>query len=430
MKILFAQKLPYLPGFNGATRLGRSLLEGLAERGHECRVIALAGTAEKLRRGASSQSAISAVVIRDLPPAPQVFIRNGVKVYAFQNGAQLHHELKSQAETFDPDWIILSEDPTYMLVAVATEIDPRRTILFAQSQATLPFGPEAFVTDRLKERLLQEVAGMLCSSKYLQEYIRRWSSLDSCVVSAPIFGVAPFPHLGSFDNPYVTLINPSKIKGLPIFLELARRFPQTKFAAVPTWATVSADRRACAELPNVVLLEPSEAIDDILAQTRILLTPSLWGEAFGLVAVEAMLRGVPVLASNVGGLVEAKLGVDYILPVQRIESYQSARDENGIPLPIIPDQNVEPWESALRKVLSSRGEFERLSAESRAASVDYASGRSVEPTEQYLENLLRRRRSSIASAGAQTSDWAMQLESWPIEKLELLAAHVKKSRKD
>ena len=47
--------------------------------------------------------------------------------------------------------------------------------------------------------------------------------------------------------------------------------------------------------------------------TRILLVPSLWGEAFGLVVVEAMLRGIPVLASNVGGLVEAKLGVDYIL---------------------------------------------------------------------------------------------------------------------
>ena len=34
----------------------------------------------------------------------------------------------------------------------------------------------------------------------------------------------------------------------------------------------------------------------------VLVVPSLWEEPFGLVAVEAMARGVPVVASNVGGL--------------------------------------------------------------------------------------------------------------------------------
>ena len=38
------------------------------------------------------------------------------------------------------------------------------------------------------------------------------------------------------------------------------------------------------------------------------------------IVVEAMLRGVPVIASNTGGLPEAKLGVPYVLPVTPIPS--------------------------------------------------------------------------------------------------------------
>ena len=36
--------------------------------------------------------------------------------------------------------------------------------------------------------------------------------------------------------------------------------------------------------------------------------PSLWNESFGLVAVEAMLNGIPVLASNRGALPETIMG--------------------------------------------------------------------------------------------------------------------------
>ena len=36
--------------------------------------------------------------------------------------------------------------------------------------------------------------------------------------------------------------------------------------------------------------------------------PSLWFEGFGLIAMEAMLRGLPVIASDSGGLEEAKAG--------------------------------------------------------------------------------------------------------------------------
>lgn len=429
MKILFAQKLPYLPALNGASRVGRCLLEGLAEKGHECRVISLVGApVEELKRfGCLNGHARSALRILELASSRQVFFRNGVKVYAFANGARLHEHLKAQIQEFDPTWIVISEDPTYMLLAAATETDSRRTLFLSQSQATLPFGAEAFRVDRFKKQMLKDVAAILTSSKYLKSYIQKWGGLNSFVASLPVYGVPPFPRSGSFANAYVTMINPSNIKGLPIFLELARRFREVKFAVVPTWATNDADRSAFASSPNVTVLEPSENIDKIFQQTRILLVPSLWGEAFGLVVVEAMLRGIPVLASNVGGLIEAKLGVDYTLPVRQIETYEKRRDENGIPIPVIPEQNVDPWDTALRNLLGDEADFDRLSAESRKAATNFVLGLSVSPTEQYLEDLLQRRASITLAARSQKNDVSKMLEGLPAEKLAALAVHLKKN---
>jgi len=44
---------------------------------------------------------------------------------------------------------------------------------------------------------------------------------------------------------------------------------------------------------------------DIYRDTRILLVPSQWEEAFGRVAAEAHFSGIPVVASNRGGLPES-----------------------------------------------------------------------------------------------------------------------------
>ena len=56
-------------------------------------------------------------------------------------------------------------------------------------------------------------------------------------------------------------------------------------------------RRAGHEALHLVALEQ-------LQQARLLLMPSIWFEGFGLIAMEAMLRGLPVIASDMGGLRE------------------------------------------------------------------------------------------------------------------------------
>merc|ERR1719210_979863 len=56
---------------------------------------------------------------------------------------------------------------------------------------------------------------------------------------------------------------------------------------------------------NVRLQTATESVDDFLRLTRVLLVPSVGQEAFGLLAVEAQLRGIPVLSTNACGVAEA-----------------------------------------------------------------------------------------------------------------------------
>ena len=47
-----------------------------------------------------------------------------------------------------------------------------------------------------------------------------------------------------------------------------------------------------------------EELEDAYASARIVVVPSIWPEVFGLVAAEALIRGIPVVASNIGALPE------------------------------------------------------------------------------------------------------------------------------
>jgi hypothetical protein len=82
--------------------------------------------------------------------------------------------------------------------------------------------------------------------------------------------------------------------------------------------------------------------EDVWKEIKVLLVPSLWYEAWGMVAVEAQFCGIPVLSSNSGGLPESKFGVPYILPVKQLTG---EHNENGRYM--VDDQNIQPWMEAL-----------------------------------------------------------------------------------
>jgi glycosyltransferase involved in cell wall biosynthesis len=389
MKILLTMNIPYFPARGGADKGSRRLAEELAGRGHQVEVVVPAlGTPARLTRGeVRDRLAELGVTVAEEAGADRYRLR-GVGVYALPDASSLRGFLMERIRSGQPDRVLVaSEDPSHNLLAAALAIDASRVVYLVHTPAFLPFGPHAFFPSAARAELLRQVAAVVAVSEFAAGYVRVFGGLPATAFHLPAYGPGPFRQLGRCDRGFVTLVNPCALKGLPIFLGLARALPRVRFAAVPTWGTTRADRAALAALPNVTLLAPEEDFERILGRTRVLLMPSLVMEGFGIAAVEAMLRGVPVLASDLGGLAEAKLGTDYRIAVRPIERFGDQLDENLIPVAVLPEQDVEPWREALSELLGDRELYERQAAAGREAALRFTAGLSVAPLERLLESL-------------------------------------------
>ena len=148
------------------------------------------------------------------------------------------------------------------------------------------------------------------------------------------------------------------MKGLPTLLTLFTR-PR------PPVGTTPADVVHAENKWRLLRYRPRP--EGVRHATPVLLVPSLWPETFGYVAPEAMLRGIPVLASNIGGLPEAKLGVDYLLPVT-----PAGRVDGGY---VSPPQDTTPWAAALKELLSNPQAYEGCARRSRGCTCSSRSPR-------------------------------------------------------
>lgn len=178
----------------------------------------------------------------------------------------------------------------------------------------------------------------------------------SLVVHPPVF---PDRFRTETTREYITQVNLNKFKGGDIFFELARRLPDKCFLGVKGWGPQVPPPKP---LPDNVTVIPStkNIRDDVYAKTRILLVPSqyvgdteefVWTESWGMVAIEAMASGIPVIASPTPGLLES-LGTAGIF-VER--------------------EDIDGWEKAIRMLDDPEvyAHHSRLAAE-RAAELDPA----------------------------------------------------------
>ena len=390
MRILLAHNSLYYPSHGGGDISNRLLMEALATRGHACRVVARLSTfSEDEHRRFVRDLADRQVELKSSAAGAAVFDHGGVEVHVVLTAnPNLRGYFTGQIREFSPSVILAStDDPAQLLLETALRAGGPRVVYLARATLALPFGPDAAFPSELKTRMLRNVDGVVGVSRYVAGYVRRWSGIEAIHVPISLMEPGPFPDLGRFDNEFVTVVNPCAVKGISIFLALAERMPGVQFAAVPTWGTNKQDRAALQAHPNVVVFDPVDNIDEILKRTRVLLVPSLWAEARSRIIVEAMLRGVPVIASDVGGIPEAKMGVDYLLPVWPIERYQPNVDEQMVPVAEVPRQDIGPWEEALRRLVTDRRHYEQLSRASREAAIAYVETLSVVPLESYLEGI-------------------------------------------
>lgn len=372
-KILMVHYGPYLRPFGGGSKADRFILEHLAAQGFDCTAVVPASHSCFVEKPAQlAASFASQDVTHELVGGVDVHV-----VYERSQGEHIRHRrlLQHVCELIDvasPKWIFVtgSDRGHWILKTIVKKANDRNVVYLPRSTAELPIGPRAILRDDSATRAMAKAHSVLCASQYMANYIKEWSGLIASPLDIPVYGAPPFPDLGGCGR-FITLVNPCTIKGIDIFLELSRLHPYWQFAAVPTWGSTDQNLRQLRSHPNVVVLAASSDIDVILRETRILLVPSLWDEAFGMIVIEAMLRGIPVLASETGGLPEAKLGVPYLLPVRGLTSYHGVDEVTRTPLANIPRQDIGPWSQTLSRLMENPAHYAEISRASRYAAITY-----------------------------------------------------------
>ena len=365
MRILLTANASYVPPRGGATRSNLIWLDQMARAGHACRIVC----------GAAGEGAA-------------LGYHESIAVFAHGDPARRIEALRQQIREFQPDWVLVSsEDLGHRLLREAQQTARGRVVYLAHTPQFFPFGPASWNPDRQGAEDVANAAAIVAIGHHMAEYIESALHRPAVVIHPPIYGTGPFPNYANFDRGFLAMINPCAVKGISLFLEIARRLPEYEFAAIPGWGTTSEDRRALERVSNIRLLPNPKDIDQLLAQTRLLLNPALWYEGFGLIVMEAMLRGIPVVASDSGGLKEAKHGTGYVIPVRTIERFEPVFDEHAMPRPVVAENDAGPWVTALGELLTDRGAYERESAASRMAATHFVSALDAGDLEKLLLSL-------------------------------------------
>jgi glycosyltransferase involved in cell wall biosynthesis len=171
-----------------------------------------------------------------------------------------------------------------------------------------------------KGALLKRYAKVICVSDFVRRCLQEqgaWSNLSSCLhfINTDRFRPdvearrAVRQRLGAADH-FVLLIvaNLIREKGVDLALRALPQLPED----VTLWIvggggeseTLQALARELGVTDRVRFLGPQQHVEPFMQGADSLVCPSRWAEAAGLVNVEALAAGLPVVASRIGGIPE------------------------------------------------------------------------------------------------------------------------------
>lgn len=388
MRVLVSGHASMFPPEHGGAKNVRHVVELLAAAGAQVRVLVKMHPPVAGRIRFAGQHVDGLLAHRDwftewVPSAPggeYTWKHQGISYRGVPGeSADLARTSAAEIEEFKPDAFILCDDSLdegvdLFRVGAASG----KLVFLAQTIHSLAFGPYAMKPSAGVTEAIRQARKIIAPSRHVAQYIETHLGRPATMFYPDVFGKPPFPDLGGFDNPFVTMINPCPWKGSSILMNLARRRPDIRFATVPTWGATPDLVKQLSGIPNMTLLEETPQIDDIFRKTRVLLAPSMCQEAFGLVSPEALLRGIPVIASDIAGLKESTLGVAQLIAVQPLpfNGPKEGTDHTKFEW-VEPDNPVEPWSDALDRVLASREAYAARARQGREAAVAFVNGLSA-----------------------------------------------------
>ena len=299
MRVLFASREPFPPAFRGGAEASvDELARALAERGHVCEVVARLGHGRarawhRVRRALGRASGGATADHANGYPTWRAPLRDVRRAF----GARL--------AAARPDVVLVWNDGASALAADAVAAGVRTVVWVPDAtlrgvadppppDAVTFAAPSAFLAAHVAPRLGRPVA-VLRPLVRLERYV--------ATERRPRF---------------VTLVNPRASKGRDVALAAAAALPSRPFLFVASQplppaerAALAAGRRAC---PNVVVRGPARDMRAVYARTAVLLVPSQCDDASPRVVLEAHANGIPVVASDAGGIPEVSGGASVLLP--------------------------------------------------------------------------------------------------------------------
>lgn len=357
-RILFTAGASYLPqGHGGIQRNTHDLCGQLLSRGMNVAVLSrlLPGDGISLWNSVRRKLTRRAVVAD-----------HGLG-YPVYRGWELERGLTSVLTHFKPDVVVLQSERMFEFGRIARQC---RIPAFVYQHTACQY-------DRTAETPLRELR-FIANSQFTSGWVRRAFGAESVVVP-PI--IVPGHYRVESTRERALFFNPHPLKGGLIALELAKRFPDIAFDFVSTWYASPPEeevRVAAACVPNISWHAPRPDVRGLLARARVVLVPSQLEETWGRVVSEAQVSGIPVVASEVGGLPEA-VGPGGVL--------------------VGKFGDVEAWHHALARVWRDESLYQELSAAARvyAARAEFSPERVTDSFLAALSGVRQRTISSHAS---------------------------------
>lgn len=216
-----------------------------------------------------------------------------------------------------------------------------------------------------------DIDQVITPSRFLADLYRERIGLRSTPIVPPI---EPEDTIAPACEPrFVTFVNPTPAKGVFFFArladELAKRRPDIPLQCVQARGTaadlINAGGHMGLDLRRHRSLHIAPTLPrprDIFTSARIVVVPSMVEEAFGLLAAEAALNGVPALVGPRGALPEAAADPSMVLPLP------AELDEGSR----VPPTAVEPWISAITTLVDDATAYQRAAGLARAAAERFA----------------------------------------------------------
>jgi glycosyltransferase involved in cell wall biosynthesis len=348
-RLLFCSYHCYWDPSSGAALCTRELLELLAQRGWNCRVFC--GPRLDFEQGPSVSEFLAAQQIafetrqttaRETPVSVFHFRHGGVPAQIFDSPAAApSREVKKEVgvcflalyeqllERFQPDLVL-----TYGGDWVAQQIiaqAKRRNILVVFALHNFAYkGAELF----------RPVDAVLVPSCFAQAHYRRTLGLTCTAIPGPWDWSRV--RCSEIRPTYLTFVNPQPEKGVFVFAriaaELAKRRPDIPLLVVEGRGKADWLQRTgpgLGSLGNIFVMANTPDPRHFYQINKIVLMPSLWWESFPRVAVESLINGIPVLASNRGGLPETLQEAGHLFDIPENYTPQTR---------LVPSaEEVAPW---------------------------------------------------------------------------------------